>query len=393
MEAWLAADLSRQSGERKLILVTHDKPRVFPGNEPYAPLLDQFARHPGALLALHGHHHTTTVFRRGDVTVAGVPTLCFGGIDTSPRGYTAIKIEDRSVQLEVRPLPAPGRSAAFTPVGKARSLPRLPLPASLLWTAKVGTTLHRAAPTLTGGKAIFSLGDRFPASRCGLAAFDLGRGTMSWNCPTEATVKNSATGDEKAGCGYAAEVTGRLFRFELETGKLVWSRELPHFPDRYLYASPLVTSDAVFLVQHKGLTAHDPITGKILWARGPAWDDNRSAVYQRPVSDRENLFFLQTPFMGEYGVEACGRRDGRRAWWRPLHGLSRDYAQPLFQSHFPSPLLAGDLLVVPGLADRLAVLDCRPGRPAWELPVLRREGPAAPSILRFTPSSESRPTA
>jgi outer membrane protein assembly factor BamB len=130
-------------------------------------------------------------------------------------------------------------------------------------------------------------------------------------------------------------------------------------------------------VQHNGLTSHDPADGRILWAKGPAWDDNRSSVHQRPAIDEARVYCLVTPFMGAYGVAAHGRKDGTPVWMRRLDRLPKEYPEPIFQSHFPSPVLADNLLVVPGIGDRLAVLDTEHGHVLWERPVLRREGPAS----------------
>lgn len=382
MEAWLAADLALQPPHKRIILLTHDKPRVFPLVEPcYAPPLPQLAKHPGSILALHGHHHTTCVLRYGPITVVGVPTVCVGGIDTSPRGYAVIDVDGPDVRVELRPLTKSGyrlavpRGPAALPTGGA---PELACASKVKWVASLGTTLHRAAPVVAGKNAIYSLGDHRPGDRCGLTALDLERGTVAWECRTEAAIKNSiGTGaaPEEADSGFAAEVTGRLYRLDLASGRVTWRQELRNFPDRYIYATPVVASRGIYVLQSQGMSAHDPRSGRVLWERGAAWDENRSAVYQRPVADETKVFCLKTNFLGEYSLGAFNRDDGRPIWTRRFDQMPAEYPAKLYQSHYPSPVLAGGYVVLAGLADRVLVLDRAEGRTVWDLPALRREGP------------------
>lgn len=390
MEAWLRSDLARTPPDRRIILLTHDKPLVYPGiTDNYAPPLGELARHPGAFLALHGHHHTTHFFRHGGITVIGVPPCCVGAIDTSARGYAVVDLAGGHLRsFEFRQFARPAAAGRENANVASASGVALRLPTSEtrpIWTHSTGTSLHRAAPALVGDEVILSLGDNRPRELTGVLALDRSTGERRWFYPTESTVKNTVgwsavSGTDLAASVFVAEVSGRIHRVARGTGQRLWAVDLPYFPDRYLYAVPLVTPDAIHLAQHKGSYALDPTDGRMKWTTGVHWDDNRSSVYQRPAMDDAALYYLQTSFLGAYAVIAQSRADGSILWKRRLDRPGPEYPRRMFQSHFPSPLLVGDSLVVGGLADRLAVFDRITGETRWHLPALHHEGPLVSPI-------------
>jgi len=375
MSAWFKADLARQPSYRKIVLLTHDKPRAFPElTETWAPTLGEFQRHPGALVALHGHHHTTCIFRQDKLTVVGVPTVCFGGIDTSPRGYALITLEDGRANVELRQL---GRISRPHPK-KARP-PDLPV-ATINWQVQLPTNLHRAAPLVTGERILLSLGDNRPLQHMGVVALDRFSGREIWKYRTDSTVKNTVGFARPAeaglrGSGFAVEVTGRLHRIDLATGERQWAVDLPFFPDRYIYATPRVTAAGIYVTQHQGSYAFAPENGQLLWRTGVHWDENRSSVYQCPAMDDTKLFFLTTTFMGRHAISAQQRSSGAILWTQRLDRLPAGYPDRFFQSYFPSPVIAGNMVVVPGLGDRLAVIDKETGEILWHEAVLTHDGP------------------
>jgi len=376
MSAWFSAALALQPAEKKIIVLTHDKPRAFPElTACWAPTLPELEAHPGVFLALHGHHHSTCVFRHGRLTVVGVPPVCFGGIDTSPRGYAVLSLDGPRVDVELRQLG--GKPAPRHP-GAARA-PALP-GASLRWVAQLPTNLHRAAPVVAADRVLVSLGDNRPLTQAGVVALDRGTGEPRWTCRTESAVKNSVGLAEPEGgvlreSAFAVEVTGRVHRLDLATGRRVWEQTLPYHPDRYLYMTPRATEAGIYVIQHKASYALAPDDGRILWRKGPEWEDNRSAVYQRPGLDATKLFYLTTTFMGLHALSAQDRLTGEILWMRRMDKLPAGYPDRFFQGHFPSPIVAGDFVVAPGLADRLAVFHRESGETVWQEPVLNHDGP------------------
>lgn len=386
LTAWLAADLALQPPGRRIIVLTHDKPRLHDAlTTEYGPTLGELCRTPGVFLTLFGHHHLTCAFRHEGVTAVCIPTVSVGAIDTSPRGYGVISIEGSQVDVEIRPLSTcPPRAVAT--IRRGASLPSLKLKGA--WTHDVGTSLHRAAPIACDGQVMVSLGDRRPLDRVGVIALDCASGQQRWHWQSDATVKNSvvlagADAPHLADRVFAVEVNGRLACLDARSGSVRWRVDVPFYPDRYFYVTPVVTPKAVYLTQHTGSYAFDPSSGRLLWQTGQHWDENRSAVYYSPARIDGALVHLVTTMLGYHGVAAISENDGRTIWTRRLDLLPASYPSRFFQSHWPSPQLAGRHIVVPGLADRLALVDADTGDLVWHEPVLHDEGPRYGPVPSF----------
>lgn len=384
LTTWLAADLALQPAGRPIIVLTHDKPRLHEElTTVYGPSLGQL-RKAGVFLVLFGHHHLTCAFSYEGLTSVCAPTVSVGAIDTSARGYGFITVEQSKADVEIRSLAAPRADVSR---GSRRATTRA-LGLAEGWKRNVGTSLHRATPVVTNGRVLLSLGDRRPLDRIGVASLDLRSGEEKWRWRAEATVKNAVgvPGPDAPGLEgrcFAVEVNGQLACLDNETGTLRWRVRAPYFPDRYFYVSPVVTADAIYLTQHTGTYAFHPETGALLWQMGQHWDENRSAVYYAPIRVGEQLVHLVTTMLGYHGVAAIDRRDGRTLWSRRLDVLPPIYPQRLFQSHWPSPLSSGDRIVVPGLADRLAVLHAQTGDFVWHEPALQDQGPKYGPVPSF----------
>ena len=55
---------------------------------------------------LYGHWHSSKVFSYRDVCVVATQSFCFGGIDTTPRGYRLVTFGDDGIQMELGALPS-----------------------------------------------------------------------------------------------------------------------------------------------------------------------------------------------------------------------------------------------------------------------------------------------
>ena len=90
-EDWLWSDLALQPADRQIVLVVHTPPEN--------GFLDRLSQY-NTRLVLHGHFHCRKVFSYGDILIAAGPSLCFGGIDTSSRGYQLVRFDDDDLRLE-----------------------------------------------------------------------------------------------------------------------------------------------------------------------------------------------------------------------------------------------------------------------------------------------------
>lgn len=375
LDRWIEIDLARLPSDRLIAVLTHDPPRWHPDVGTYftGPRIEQFAAHGGLRLVLHGQYHSTRALKVGPVTVVGTPPIGMGGIDTSPRGYALVELDEAGVQsVEYRTLaaPQPRRPAARQ------------APVRGGWEMRLPAGVHRSAPAATESAFVFCLADRPNPFATGLVALNAATGKLRWRLSTDSTIKAGVAiaptdHPRAAGRGFAASVAGRLICLEAESGREVWTRDLPNYPDRWIFSLPLLTKDAAIVAQYSGLTAFDVASGDLLWKDGPQWEDGWSPVYQTPALAGGLLIYLITKSLGNYAV--CARRadSGELVWMRRLDRPPSPQRPRLYQLHYPSPVVTRDSVIVSGLAERLVALDIVTGDTRWDTAPLRFEGDAA----------------
>ena len=86
----------------------------------------------------------------------------------------------------------------------------------------------------------------------GVACVDGRSGGRQWLTATDSAVKNSV-GLGPGSCA-ALSVAGRLHLLETASGRVRWQADLPGFPERWIYTSPVIAGDTVF-VGNKGAAA------------------------------------------------------------------------------------------------------------------------------------------
>ena len=375
-QAWLLADLAAQPAGREVVVFLHIPPPV--------AFLDLLSG-SGARLVLHGHWHSSKLFAHGGMVIAATPPIGIGGLDTRPRGYRLVDFGEGQPQIALRPLVQGGSPAS-------REEPPITLeegsgPLEIRWTHRLPAGLHRAAPVASDGRVLVSLAHEEDPGGSGVACVDGRSGGRQWLTATDSAVKNSvALGP---GSCAALSVAGRLHLLETASGRVRWQADLPGFPERWIYTSPVIAGDAVFVGNKGGCGAFDLETGAQRWyVVFDTGDDGPCYAGPRVWGD------LLVVFVPRRGVLALDRREGRVAWERSLyveHPLAR-------------PVLAGDLLVSGSEAPEvhwyhgdpahLIVLRAQTGETVWHRPVLPSRYPAGLAvredrIFATTPDGEA----
>jgi outer membrane protein assembly factor BamB/predicted MPP superfamily phosphohydrolase len=339
---WFWTDLTLQPEQREIVVVVHIPPPV--------TFLEQLSRYP-VTLVLYGHWHSSKVFSYGKITVAATPSLCFGGIDTTPRGYRRVVFREDGRQIELRTLtrsgaPSPSEDPPGTiSLGEESLRP--------LWRQRLPVRLHRAAPLHIGGQLLLNLGDEESRGRAGVCCVEARTGEIGWYTPTDASIKNRVTGVE--GRCAAVSITGRVYVFDTASGNLLWQADLPGFPERWVYTSPVIGDQTVYAGAKSGYAAYDLETGERRWHR-PLEDNDTWSCYASPRVDGDLLIVL----IPRRGLLALNRRDGTVVW---EHKLAVEY-------YYPSPVIAGEVLVSGGDPAHLAVIQPHSGEVVWHRPVL-----------------------
>lgn len=340
---WLWSDIGHQPDGRAVAVVVH-----IPPSSEFLDRLEQ----AGVKLVLHGHWHSSKVMSWGAMTVAAAPPLCFGGLDTSPRGYHRIDFEGSTFQLERRIL-------SFRGIHINRDAGP-----GLRWECKLPGHTHRAAPVRCGESILASIQNpRFPGAS-GVACVDDVTGSMTWFLETENVISNRVAIDQTGTRGVAVSLTGSVIVFETASGSVIWTAKLPNHPFRWLHPPPLIVGDQVIAGGRAGYGCWDLQGGTKIWYH-KLGEEDKWPSFSGPVAWEELLILA----MGD-GLEAIDLRTGERIWHRPINISQR----------FSSPVLVGDRVVHGGdwnkLSSRgeepagLVVLDAATGEEIWNRNIL-----------------------
>ena len=276
-ETWFWADLELQPVGQEIVVVVHTPPPI-----SFLEALSQY----NVRLVLHGHLHSNKVFSYKEMVVAATPPFCFGGIDTSPRGYRVVRFGEEGAEVEIRALKPTGVSppSEDTPIEIAFD------EMGLHWKQRLPGGLHRAAPVSAGDRLLLSLCETraIPHSN-GVCCIEVGSGDLVWHARTDATVKNSVAVDD--GICAAVSVTGRVHALEQASGRLLWHANLPGYPERWIYTSPVIADGTLYAGAKAGYAAFDLKTGEQQWYV-PVEDSDNWSCYASPQVYEDLLILL-----------------------------------------------------------------------------------------------------
>ncbi len=374
---WLRADLALQPADREIVVVVH--------TPPPESFLRELSRY-NVRLVLHGHWHSSRVSSYGDMVVAAAPPVCFGGIDTSPRGYRVVQFSDQGAALGLRVLQAAG-TAAESGESSPRDIGFDGGSLRLRWEREVPGGIHRAAPVSSGERVFLSLRDEGWPIQAGVCCLDAASGETVWHTVTDAAVKNSVAVD--GGACAAVSVNGRVHLLDAESGGSTWEADLPDYPHRWVYTSPVIADGTVYAGAKVGYAAFDLATGRRLWHSVNEDGDNWACYAGPQVSDDLLILLVQ-----RRGLVALDRATGDVVWERPA-GVEFPYARPV---------LSGDLIVsgggsadlhhYSGEPSLLIAVERDSGGVVWKRPILPSRYPTGllvhgERIFATTPDGEA----
>ncbi len=354
-DRWLIEDLSALPDGRETVLYMHTPPAI-----EFLDLLGQY----NVRLVLFGHTHCAKAFEYKGMAVGGPTPLCFGGYDGNSRGYRLVRFTENGFEFDLVQQTTTARSNVKpTRVflgGQGKEL-------DLLWSHALPGPTHRAAPALHGDQLLYSVTDDNLRGHAGVYAVDSKSGRRDWHVPTDTSVKNTIALSEE-GVAVATSVAGRVHGIDARSGELAWSRDLPRYPGRWIYTSPVIADGTVYTGGKAGYGAYVVATGEERWyttLTTPVGSGD-------PVGDGWGSFpsplvvggLLITHLSGR-GIVALDRANGEIAWENPL-GITH---------YFSSPVLADGLIIGGVEFGKLAALDPETGETVWEGEVLDAQYP------------------
>ena len=362
---WLRADLEGQPAGRESVVVTHTPPPVG-FMEEVGP--------QGVSAVLYGHWHSSKIFAHQGVCAVSAPPLCFGGIDTRPRGYRLVDFAEGSRQFALRAL---GEREPQTESSERITLGERTF--ALAWEQRLPGGTHRAAPVRGHDSVLASLADEGWPGEVGVRCLNGASGEMRWQAATDAAVKNSSV-PVGTDAWAAVSVTGRLHLIDAASGQVRWQADLPGYPERWLFTSAAVDGEKVFAGGKAGYGAYELGTGRLCWYTTLESSDNWSC-YASPLVCGERLVAL----VQRRGLLALDANSGEIAWEREL----------AVEYQYGSPVLAGERVISGGDGGSLIALEAATGETVWQEPVLEGGYPSGLTvsgerIFAVTPAGEVR---
>jgi outer membrane protein assembly factor BamB len=382
-DRWLQADLAAQSVDTPIIVVNH-----FPwGREFY----DQWADH-NIVAVLSGHWHSSRRYDAGSTVHYATPSLCFGGIDQSQRGYRLFSWSSQGLVAQTRPratwpgIAAPSVAASVEPAppqseimadtdwpqfhgGPARQgmSETGPVPGlKRCWHTPSGGGIHTASCVVSGGRVFQTTMDDDRGDSCGVTAIDAKTGAVCWRHHTATSVRHAAACWQEG--VYAVTMTGDVMCLTQATGEPRWNHALPEPSRRWVFSAPLACHGRIYTGVSSAFVALDASNGDVLWRREDFGVDDWISSYASPAAteDRIAVAFYTQPT----ALAVLDGATGQTLWQLPGMKSHSMYATPVIGD--------GVLFTVSGAMVR--ALDLDTGTVCWECEIRLGRVQATPAL-------------
>jgi outer membrane protein assembly factor BamB len=403
-ETWVRADLDAQPIGTPVVMLIH-----FPWGDAF---YDRF-ENDNIVATFSGHWHCARLFQSGSTTHFNTPTFCFGGIDQSPRAYRFCTVRDGVVTSEIRALDSTRfQGASFRPASDDRTPISLgakpPTPVEdwvqfrgasdragrssadpgpsfePAWKASAGGGLHQGSSVLANGVLITGTQNEDCPDTAGLVAMDASDGSLLWHNSTFASIKLSPAVHE--GQVFAVTVTGEVFNLNIKDGRPLWSYQLGDASERWVYSSPLVRDNSLYVGMSPHFVSLDQQTGSVNWIRKDFGTRDWIASYPSPAGYGE---FLILAFHGQpVNLGVLEADTGKTVWLSDEEKTHRTNTTPVIGPD-------GTIYTVSGKSF-VRAFDIQTGEVKWECALDKTRCAASPALsdnVLYVPTGDGTLTA
>lgn len=388
-DVWLRADLDAIPAATPIVMLLH-----YPWGRSF---FDRF-QNDRIVASFSGHWHCARVYRDGQTVHYNTPTLCFGGIDQSPRAYRFCTYQGGKITSEIRALDSKTFSGiSFRPdlrsvsklppqsdeglgpssewaqfrggpgrTGRSDSGPRPPLVP--VWRTPTGGALHMGSPVLTGDTLVLGTqNEDVPGASCvvGLDALD---GGERWRSSTETSIKLSPA-SENGRC-FVVTVTGEVIALDAGDGNRHWSYQLGDASERWVYSSPLVSDGRLYVGMSSHFVSLNARNGELIWMRDDFGTTDWIASYPSPAGFED---VVVVAFYGQpTNLVVLDKMSGKTIWKNDEDKAFRVSSTPVVAPDGTVYVISGRSLV--------RAFDVRTGTPLWESSLDRTRCAASPAL-------------
>ena len=375
--SWLRADLRCQPADRKSVLFVHATPQ------------QGFIEEVGAMgveMLLFGHRHANKWYQAYGVQVGCCPPLCFGGTDYSPRGYRVVDFDREEVETHLVAIlshrerlkddaPTIGTEGVESVAAASASVSSggrtnywragIDLAATWLeprWEHQLLGDLPRGAMVRYEDSLLVGIDGHY-GGESGLRCIDLTSGATRWHVYTDDNIQASPEVDAAGTCTVITPA-GRLYCIDAMDGAIRWTADLPGFPERWIYCSPVTGhqgksgADVIYAGSNAGWGAFDGGTGANLWYH--SFVGNAPRIIDKPSRARAMISGdLLIALIPKRGLVALDRKVGDMVWERPL----------AVQHYWATPVVTEDLIITGGDPGMLTLIQAGTGELVNEWPL------------------------
>ncbi|MCZ6636044.1 MAG: PQQ-binding-like beta-propeller repeat protein [bacterium] len=398
---WLRADLDLHRGRAVVFLV----------HFPWGISFYQTFREDEIIASLSGHWHCTRVFQDGGTVHYNSPTLCFGGIDQSPRAYRLCTFRDGRLETEVRALDHTGAFSGIsyradaanrvgevirwdgeTPepgedwplfhgdAGRTGAIASGPVPPlTSAWKAGTGGGLHCGSPVMADGQVVIGTQDEDRPNSGSLVALDAREGALRWRYEAGGSIKLAPAFED--GRVFAVTVTGQVMALDAADGTGLWTYQLGDFSERWVYMAPLAWKGRLYVGMSSHFVALDQDTGTVVWMRDDLGKTDWIASFPSPAAWDA---YVVIGFYGQpTNLVVVDAATGRTVWANDEDKSFRVTASPVVGAD-------GTIYAVSGRT-QVRAFEAETGRVEWDASLDQTRCMATPALAEdrlFVPSGD-----
>lgn len=205
--------------------------------------------------------------------VTGLCNIRIAVADTSGKAWQM----DRDIMLDARE-PAPVMPAAHdwpmfmgNAARNGTTSDATTVPMRLAWSTATGGGLDFSSPILAEGRLYIAYKSRGSLAGSGVMALNPANGQAIWDTRTSFSINHSPAYSSGIIC--AAEVGGRVYGLNAQTGAQVWQKNLLSHLDRYSYCAPAAKGGKFYVGTMRRLSKITASNGSVDWEANPNGND------------------------------------------------------------------------------------------------------------------------
>lgn len=171
----------------------------------------------------------------------------------------------------------------------------------ILWATGLGGNVFMTSPLIANGIAVVATIDDDTLKRASVQGIDINTGKTKWIFKTKNSVKNNLGIWENS--VLAGDIAGNIYSIDLNSGSLLWEKQLRSEGIHPLYTNGLTVSNGVvFAGFGNRFSALKVADGEVLWI-GNAWNGGVNTVASPVVEQKSGVVLASGYWLGRFAQD------------------------------------------------------------------------------------------